>query len=112
MINSLSIKEQLLNRLKIIGFIFSLVGWFMLITVTLEQIFHKDLSSLERIVETNSFKFGINVFVIALLIILIIGQKSMEKVFEKNKWLKEAIKIIRIVGGVGWIIGLGSLLII
>jgi hypothetical protein len=50
-------KEHLKNRLKIIAFIFALVGWFLLTTVILEEIFKQDLSSLEIFIENSIFKW-------------------------------------------------------
>ncbi|MFH1956645.1 MAG: hypothetical protein ABIJ28_03300 [Patescibacteria group bacterium] len=104
-------KKHLQARLKITGFILALVGWFLMITVTLEKIFKKDLSTLENIMETNMVKWGINFFAIIFLIILIKGQSGINNILEKHKTLRIILKIIFIGGLIGWIVGLGSLLI-
>ena len=109
--SKLNWKIHLKNRFKIAGFIFALVGWFMLIVVPLEQIFNKDMSGLEEFVETGVFKWGIKIFVIILLILFIKGQDWIYKLIDKHKWLKVILKIIFIGGAIGWFIGLLSLLI-
>jgi|GEM_PF-2688642 hypothetical protein len=107
----INLKGKLIDRLKIASYIFALIGWFMLIVVPLELFFNKDFSNLEELVETNIFKWGIKVFIIIMLIILIKGQKRIEKFIARHQWLKIALRVFLIVGAIGWIIGLGSLLL-
>lgn len=109
--SKLNWKTHLKNRLKIAGFIFALVGWFMLIVVPLEQIYNKDLSGLEEFVETGVFKWSIKIFVIILLILFIKGQNWIYELIDKHHWLRIILKIIFIGGAIGWIIGLVSLLL-
>jgi hypothetical protein len=86
------------------------VGWFMLIIVPLEFAGF-NFVNLENFVETSTFKWGLRIFVIAFLIFLIKGQKIIDDVIEKYKWLKLVLKIIFWGGAIGWAVGLGSLLI-
>ena len=46
-------KKHLQARLKVVGSIFALVGWFLIVTVTLENVFHRDLTALENLMKTN-----------------------------------------------------------
>ncbi len=105
-----SIKQKLKLRLKMAGFILSLVGWFLLVVVPLEFA-GINLSGLEGFVETSAFKWGLKIFVIIALIFLIKGQSIVEGIIEKHNWLKLTLKIIFWGGAIGWIVGLGSLLI-
>jgi len=81
-----------------------------LITVPLEQLFHKDLSMIEQFFETSIFKWGINIFIIFLLIVLIKGQQWINRLLENYNWLRIIIKVIFIGGVIGWVIGLSSLI--
>lgn len=104
------IKKNLISRLKIGGFVLALAGWVMLITAPLEMA-GSDLSSLEKLVKTPAFSWGLKVFIIILLIFLIKGQKIIDDIIKKHNWLKIAFKIIFWGGTIGWVVGLGSLLI-
>jgi hypothetical protein len=102
------LKKRLVRSSKFAGFVFALVGWFMLVVVTLESLFHKDLTNLEEFTETGTFILGIKVFVVLLLITLMIGRKWINRLLKDNNWLKIVLKIIFIVGAIGWIIGLST----
>jgi hypothetical protein len=104
-------KKHLQTRLKIVGFLFALVGWFLIITVVLEDLFHQDLSGLESFMKTSQVKWGINLFAIGLLVILIKGQGWIDEKLKENKLLKVIYRIILVGGLIGWIVGLGSLVI-
>ncbi len=104
------VKQHLVSRLKIGGFVLALAGWVMLITVPLEMA-GRDLSGLEVFVKTPVFSWGLKIFIIVLLFFLIKGQSIVDSFIEKYKWLKLALKIIFWGGATGWIVGLGSLLI-
>jgi hypothetical protein len=102
-------KKHIINRLKIVAFIFALVGWFLIITVVLEDFIHQDLSGLESFMQTNQVKWGINIFVIGLFVVLIKRQGWVDEKLNDNKLLRTTLKIVLFVGFLGWIIGLGSL---
>lgn len=104
------IKKYLISKLKIGGFTLALAGWVMLITTPLEMAGH-DFSDLEKFVKTPIFSWGLKIFIIILLIFLIKGQKIVGDVIEKHNWLKLTFKIIFWGGAIGWVVGLGSLLI-
>lgn len=104
------IKQKLKLRLKMAGFILSLVGWFLLVVVPLE-LAGVNFAGLESFVKTSVFKWGLKIFVIIAIIFLIKGQKIVEDVIQKHGWLKTALKIIFWGGAIGWLVGLGSLLI-
>ena len=90
---------------------FALVGWFLIVTVVLENVFYQDLSGLESFMKTNQVKWGINIFVIALLVVLIKWQVWIDEKLNENEQLRTILRIVLIVGFFGWIIGLGSLLL-
>ncbi len=103
------IKTHLMSRLKIGGFLFALVGWLMLITVPFEFLGFS-FSGLETFFETPAFKWGLRVFLIIVLIVLIRGQKVVDDILEKHKLLKNVAKVILCGGAIGWVVGLVSLL--
>ena len=104
-------KTHIKNRLKVVAFIFALVGWFLIVTVVLEDIFLQDLSGLESFMQSNQVKWGINIFVISIFVALIKWQDKIEEKVRNNKLLGTIIKIVLIVGVLGWIVGLGSLVL-
>lgn len=102
--------QLLIERLKIAGFIFALVGWLLLVTVPLELI-GKDLSKLEGLFETTTFKWSLRIVVLVAVIFLIKGKSWVDGLFVKYSWLKKLVRVITVVGAIGWIVGLGSLLL-
>lgn len=104
-------KSFYLSKLKAAGFIFALVGWFLLFAVLLESRFEAQFSGIEKFVESNIFQWGLKIFVLGLLIILIKWQKKIDEIIKKHKWLKVIKNVIVLVGTIGWIIGLGSLVV-
>ena len=104
------IKQKLKLRLKLTGFILSLVGWFMLVVVPLE-LAGVNFAGLESFVESAVFTWALRIFVVIALIFLIKGQNIIDSLIERHGWLKRALKIIFWGGAIGWVIGLGSLLI-
>ncbi len=104
-------KKHFVNRMKIIGLIFALVGWVMLIGTILERVFAKDLSRVELFFESGIFKWGIKIGVILLLITLIKGQNKLYQILNKHGWLMIILKTVIVVGVIGWIVGLGGLVI-
>jgi hypothetical protein len=103
-------KQQLMAKLKIVGFIFALVGWLMLVTIPMELL-GRDLSALESILESNSFVWGLRICLLLLLVILIVQQVSIREMLKEKKWLRNLVRIIVLGGVVGWSLALGSLFI-
>lgn len=104
-------KGHLVGRLKIASFVFALVGIFMLVVVPQEVLLHKDFSNLEQAVETVTFKWVLKIFVVIFLIVLVKGQKFLNSILERYVWLKTVLKVIYLGGAVGWVVGLGSLVL-
>lgn len=104
-------KSYYLSRLKAAGLILALVGWFLLFAVLFENRFATQLLEIEKFVDSNSFKWGLRIFVLGLLIVLIKWQNKIDETFIRHKWLRVIKNVIILVGAIGWITGLGSLLI-
>ena len=102
-------KKYFIFRLKVATFILALVGWFMLVIVPLEKYSIVDLTSLESFAESVSFRWGIKVCFIILLIVLLRAKDRIDKIISKNYYLRIVLRLIYIVGGIGWVIGLMSL---
>lgn len=102
-------KQYLIARLKIAGFILSVVGWFLLIIVYLEKIAKKDLSSLENFMQIPWANWGIKLLVVVAVILLSRGQSKFSNLIEKHPSLSTVLKIIIYVGVFGWIIVLINL---
>ena len=101
------IKKRLIIKLKITGFVLSLVGWFMLVTISAEFVGYK-LGSLEGFVTSPTFTWGLRIFVIALLVLMLKGQKLLEEILQKHNWLRTVLKVIVWGGVVGWVVGIVS----
>ena len=95
-------KNYFLTKLKIAGFILALVGWLLLFIFLFGKFFEQQLLALEKIFESNSFIWALRIFVISLVIFLIKGKKFIQKI-TNNKKVRITLKIIFIVGAVGWI---------
>lgn len=104
-------KSYHLYRLKAVGFIFALVGWFLLFAVLFENRFESQLLKIEKFVESNGFKYGFKIFVLGLLIVLIKWQNRIDETINKYKWLRIIKNVVFLIGAIGWLIGLGSLVI-
>jgi len=90
------------NRLYIASFILAMVGWFILFVYLFGQIYEKELLALEGTIKSPIFTWGLRIFIIALVIILIKGKERIQKFFE-NRSIKGAIYFILVVGALGWL---------
>ena len=97
------------NRLYIAAFILSLVGWFILFVYLFGQFFEKELLALEGTLKSPLFTWGLRIFIIALVIILIKGKKKIRTFFAHRR-IKWALYIIVFVGALGWLAWFLSLL--
>ncbi|MDD3654943.1 MAG: YhfC family glutamic-type intramembrane protease [Desulfotomaculaceae bacterium] len=102
-------KKFYLSKLKAAGFIFALVGWFLLFAVLFESRFETQFSEIEKFVDSNVFQWGLKIFVLSLLVVLVKWQKRIDETIQRHKWLRVMKNVIVSVGAIGWIIGLGSL---
>lgn len=102
-------KRYLKTRLIITGFIFALVGWFLLVVMLFEQFLEDELLQIEKFLKTQGFVWGLRAFVLLVLVILI----------RKNEWLGRLLqnRIFKVtfysfcgIGAIGWIWGLLNLL--
>ncbi len=102
-------KESIILRLKIALYILNLVGWFLLIVVPLE-IFGYNLVKLENFIKSPVFSWGLKIIILLIFIFLIKGQKVINIIAVKHRWLELVLKVIFGIGIIGWIIGLFSLI--
>lgn len=107
-------KDRLKNfwrsKLKAASFIFALVGWFLLFVTLFGFLFESFLLDLEAFIETSEFTLGLQIFVVLLLVILIKWQGTIDRLLEDHKWMRDALKVVYVIGAIGWVVGLGSLL--
>lgn len=99
---NIDIKNYLTTKLKIVGFIFALVGWFILFIFIFGQLFQQQLVVLEEIIESKFFIWGLRIFIISFIVILIKGKKFVH-ILTSNKKVNFLIRIIFLGGAVGWI---------
>lgn len=104
-------KSYYLSRLKAAGFIFAFVGWFLLIAVIFENSLETQLLEAEKFIKSPSFQWGLRIFILGFIIVLFKWQYKIDEAINKHKWLKVTKNLIILVGVIGWIIGLGSLVI-
>ena len=91
-------------KLKVISIIFTLVGWFLLITVLLEDVFEQDLSSLETFMQTSAVTWSIQLFALGLIVVLL-----RYKTWVEEKLLNSMFYSYLTYGGIaGWIIAVLS----
>lgn len=95
-------KEYFKTRLYIASFILALVGWFILFVFLFGQFFENELLTLEKTIETPYFLWGLRIFIIVLVILLIKGKKRIQTFFI-NKSVKWTIYIVYIIGALGWL---------
>jgi small-conductance mechanosensitive channel len=95
-------KEYFKTRLYIASFILALVGWFILFVFLFGQFFENELLTLEKTIETSYFLWGLRIFIIILVILLIKGKRRI-KTFFINKSVKWTIYIVYIIGALGWL---------
>lgn len=103
-------KKHFKTRLYIASFILALVGWFILFVYLFGQFFEKELLALEGTVQSPYFTWGLRIFIIASIIILIKGKKRIQKLFI-NKSVKWIIYLIYIIGALGWLAWFLSLIL-
>lgn len=73
-------KHYFKTKLYIVSFIFALVGCFIL-SIYLASFFEKELFALEGTVQSPTFTWGIRIFIITLVILLIKGKERIQKFF-------------------------------
>jgi drug/metabolite transporter (DMT)-like permease len=77
--------------------------------LSLCQFFEKELLALEGTLKSPLFTWGLRIFIIALVIILIKGKKKI-RTFFAHRSIKWALYIIVFVGALGWLAWFLSLL--
>ena len=95
-------KTPLKTRLYIASFIFALVGCFILSVYLFGQFFEEELFALEGTVQSPVFTWGIRIFIITLVILLIKGNGRIQKFFI-NKSVRLAVHGIYLIGALGWL---------
>ena len=95
-------KSYLKTRLYIASFILALVGCFILFVYLFGSFFEKELLALERTIQSPVLIWGLRIFIIALIILVIKGKKSIKKFFV-NRSIKLAVYLIYVIGALGWL---------
>jgi hypothetical protein len=65
---------------------------------------------MEASVASGTITWVIRIIVVSLVIFFIKGRKWLRRLRERHPWLVPAFRVYLIGGGIGWVIGLGSLL--
>jgi len=95
-------KNYFKTKLYIASFMFALVGWFILFVFVFGQFFEKELLALEGTINSPFVTWGLRVFIIALILIIIKGKKRI-KTFFLNKSIRWGVYVIYIIGALGWL---------
>ena len=66
------------------------------------QFFEKELFALEGTVQSPVFTWGIRIFIITLVILLIKGNERIQKFFV-NKSVRWAVYTLYLIGALGWL---------
>ena len=97
-------QEQIIHRCLLV-----MVGWFILFVYLFGQFFEKELLALEGTLKSPLFTWGLRIFIITLVIILI--KEKRIQTFQASRSIKWALYLILIIGSVGWLAWSISLLI-
>jgi hypothetical protein len=88
--------------------VLSLFGWLLMFIFAFGSFFPSQLLSLEKMVKSNAFIWGIRIFVFALVIFLFRGKEFVDRMMQ-NKAIQISIYTIFIGGAAGWLMWLISL---
>ncbi len=102
-------KNYLLTKLRIIILLLALVGWFMVVAITLEMGFGQDLTWMEDTLESSAFIWGMRIFVIVLLVVMRKYSSKIDETLENNGTLRNILRVYLVGGLVGWVVGIASL---
>ncbi len=94
-------KTYIFAKLKIASFILALVGCFLLFIFLFGKYFEKQLIQIEPFVQSDTFQWGVRLFVFALVILLIKGDKLISKLLRKQ-FVRFSIYLVFTGGGLGW----------
>jgi hypothetical protein len=95
-------KHYFKTKLYVVSFIFALVGCFILSIYLFGQFFEKEIFALEGTVQSPVFTWGIRIFIITLVILLIKGNERIQKFFV-NKSVRWAVYTLYLIGALGWL---------
>jgi len=95
-------KKYFLTRLKIVTFIFALVGWFLLFIFVFGQYFEAQLLKIEAFVQSTTFSWGLRIFIVIFVFFLLKSERLVEKLVQNPK-IKLILYIIFTGGTLGWI---------
>lgn len=102
-------KKYFKTRLVVAGFIFAIVGWFLLAVLLFGRFFEEELIQIERFVESPAFQWGLRAFILAIIIALIRKNEWLDRSMQ-NKRFRMTLYIFYGIGAVGWIWGIIDLL--
>ena len=101
--------RYLKTRCMIAGFIFAVVGWFLLAVLLFGSFYEEELLRIEVFVKSLVFQWSLRAVIVVVIIVL----------FRKNEWLdrlmgnvklKIALYVFCGIGGVGWVWGIIDLI--
>ena len=95
--------SYLVTKLKVAGFIFALLGWFLLFDFLFGSFFEQELMDLEKTIESRSFIWGLRIFIISLVIALMKGQNRINEKLKEHRSLRIFLRLVYFVGALGWL---------
>ena len=101
-------KSYFKTRMYIASFILALVGGFILFVYLFGQFFEKELMVLEGSIQSPFFIWGLRIFIIALVVLLIKEKERIKKFFESVRWAVYSLYLIGTLGWLAWFLSLFS----
>lgn len=98
-------RRTLRARLIIIGSIFALVGWFLLFTLLAGSFLEKELTAMERLLQTPAILWVFRGTITVYTILLVWQYKRVERLWEKPAFRFSMFHFFAI-GAMGWVAGL------
>ncbi len=101
-------KNYFKTKLYVVSFIFALVGCFILSVYLFGQFFEKELLVLEGTVQSPVFTWGLLIFIITFVVLLLKGKERIQKFFvdKRVKWVLYATYLIGALGWLAWFLSL------
>ncbi len=102
-------KKLFKTKLVVVGFIFAIVGWFLLGVLLFGRFFEEELLEIEKFVQSTAFAWGFRILILGAVIILIRKNEWLTKALQ-NQRIKVSLYIFYGIGFIGWLMEIINLL--
>ena len=103
------LKTTLKARIIVIGFIFAMVGWFLLGVLLFGRFFEDELLEIEELVQSDTFLWGFRAFILGAAVISVWKSQWLTRAWQQRK-LRYSLYIVYGIGFIGWLSGIIDLI--